>query len=103
MLSPQHNKIEEIHLTPTKKPKTSLEKTVGIVTIITAVIGTFITLATYLDTLRQNCDPAYPDLCIPKDSPDLQCSDIKERKFRVLPPDPHGFDGDKDGIGCEKN
>ena len=21
--------------------------------------------------------------------------------FKVLPPDPHGFDGDDDGIGCE--
>jgi micrococcal nuclease len=21
--------------------------------------------------------------------------------FKVLPPDPHHFDGDKDGIGCE--
>jgi micrococcal nuclease len=23
------------------------------------------------------------------------------KRFRVLPPDPHGFDGDRDGIGCE--
>ena len=103
MLSPQHNKIEEIHLTPTKKPKTSLEKTVGIVTIIGTVIGTIIAVATYVSTFPQNCDPAYPDLCIPKGSPDLQCSDITQRKFRVRPPDPHGFDSDKDGIGCEKN
>jgi hypothetical protein len=33
--------------------------------------------------------------------PDLDCADIPHRRFRVLPPDPHGFDGDKDGIGCE--
>lgn len=38
-----------------------------------------------------------------KDLPDLKCSDITQRKFRVQPPDPHGFDGDKDGIGCENN
>ncbi len=106
MLSPQHNKIEEIHLTlEQKKSKNSLEKTVGIVTIITAVIGTSIAVATYVGTnlTAQNCDPAYPDFCISKDLPDLQCSNIKERKFKVLPPDPHRFDGDGNGIGCEKN
>jgi len=26
---------------------------------------------------------------------------IPYRNFNVLPPDPHGFDGDHDGIGCE--
>jgi len=31
----------------------------------------------------------------------LDCSDIPYRNFRVLPPDPHHFDGDGDGIGCE--
>ena len=49
----------------------------------------------------QNCDPAYPDVCIPPPPPDLNCGDIPYRRFRVLPPDPHGFDGNKDGIGCE--
>lgn len=107
MLSPVGNKIEEIHLTPAKKSKKSLDKTVAIVTIIGTVIGTIIAVATYLNnnsttSLRQNCDPAYPDLCIPKDSPDLQCSNVKERNFKVLPPDPHRFDGDGNGIGCEK-
>lgn len=47
------------------------------------------------------CDPAYPDVCIPPPPPDLDCGDIKFRRFRVLPPDPHNFDGDHDGIGCE--
>jgi len=47
------------------------------------------------------CDPSYPDVCIPKSPPDLDCGDITYRRFRVLPPDPHRFDGDKDGIGCE--
>ncbi|MEM1392695.1 MAG: hypothetical protein AAGG00_05270 [Cyanobacteria bacterium P01_H01_bin.150] len=107
VLSPQYNKIEEIHLTPIKKSKNSLDKTVAIVTIIGTVIGTIVAVATYLSTnstalSRQNCDPAYPDLCISKDSPDLQCSNVKERNFKVLPPDPHRFDGDGNGIGCEK-
>lgn len=48
-----------------------------------------------------DCDPAYPDVCIPSPPPDLNCADISFRNFRVLPPDPHHFDGDGDGIGCE--
>jgi hypothetical protein len=48
------------------------------------------------------CDPSYPDVCIPPPPPDLDCSQISERNFEVLPPDPHGFDGnDNDGRGCE--
>jgi micrococcal nuclease len=47
------------------------------------------------------CDPAYPDGCIPPPPPDLDCSDISERGFRVLAPDPHHFDSNGDGIGCE--
>ena len=48
------------------------------------------------------CDPAYPEVCIPSPPPDLNCKDIKFRKFKVLPPDPHNFDSrDKDGVGCE--
>lgn len=48
-----------------------------------------------------DCDPAYPGVCIPSPPPDLDCADIPHRNFRVLPPDPHRFDGDGDGIGCE--
>ena len=49
---------------------------------------------------RAGCDPSYPDVCIPPYPPDLNCGDIPYCRFRVLPPDPHGFDGDHDGIGC---
>ena len=48
------------------------------------------------------CDPSYPTLCIPIGAPDLDCPDITARRFPVLPPDPHRFDGDHDGIGCER-
>jgi endonuclease YncB( thermonuclease family) len=46
------------------------------------------------------CDPSYPTLCLPS-SPDLDCGDIADRRFPVAPPDPHRFDGDDDGLGCE--
>ena len=48
-----------------------------------------------------DCDESYPDFCITSSPPDLDCSDISQKKFTVLQPDPHKFDGDKDGIGCE--
>jgi hypothetical protein len=50
---------------------------------------------------RANCDPSYPDFCIEPPPPILDCGEIVFINFTVLPPDPHGFDGDKDGIGCE--
>jgi len=50
---------------------------------------------------ENNCDSSYPDVCIPPWPPDLDCGDIRYANFKVLPDDPHGFDGDKDGIGCE--
>lgn len=50
---------------------------------------------------QNRCDPSYPDVCIPPPPPDLDCGEIQYRRFRVLQPDPHRFDGDNDGIGCE--
>jgi len=47
------------------------------------------------------CESSYPDFCIVSYPPDLDCADIPQKRFTVLQPDPHGFDGDKDGIGCE--
>jgi len=54
-------------------------------------------------TRDPGCDPAYPTVCIPSPPPDLDCSEIEYRNFTVLPPDPHNFDSDDDGIGCESN
>jgi endonuclease YncB( thermonuclease family) len=52
---------------------------------------------------RGNCDPSYPGVCIPPYPPDLDCADVPYTNFRVLSPDPHGFDGnDNDGVGCEE-
>ena len=50
---------------------------------------------------RGNCDPSYPGVCIPPSPPDLDCGDITYRRFQVVGADPHRFDGEGDGIGCE--
>ena len=51
-----------------------------------------------------NCHPSYPNFCIPSPPPDLDCGDIpyENWNFTVYSPDPHGFDGNDDGIGCNK-
>jgi hypothetical protein len=48
-----------------------------------------------------NCDPSYPDICIKSPPPDLNCPDIPNKNFKVIGSDPHGFDRDNDGMGCE--
>ena len=50
-----------------------------------------------------NCEPAYPDVCI-TGNPRLSCANLRPLgifHFRVIPPDPLGYDRDNDGIGCE--
>jgi len=47
------------------------------------------------------CDSAYPGVCIASPPPDLDCPQLRERRFAVIAPDPHGFDRDGDGLGCE--
>ena len=48
-----------------------------------------------------NCDPSYPTVCIRPPPPDLDCDDIRYKDFTVIGRDPHGFDGEGDGRGCE--
>jgi hypothetical protein len=48
-----------------------------------------------------DCDSSYPDVCMPPYPPDLNCLDISDDNFRVVSPDPHGFDREGDGVGCE--
>ena len=56
-------------------------------------------------TPEANCHPSYPTVCIPPPPPDLNCGDIPytdiEVRHDVADPDPHGFDGNKDGVGCQ--
>jgi hypothetical protein len=49
----------------------------------------------------KNCDPSYPTICIPPPPPDLDCSQIPHRNFKVQGSDPHHFDANRNGIGCE--
>jgi hypothetical protein len=48
-----------------------------------------------------NCDPSYPTVCIAPPPPDLDCSEIPYRNFKVIPPDDQHLDGNGNGIGCE--
>ena len=55
-----------------------------------------------------SCEPSYPDVCIPIGSADYDCQGGRgdgpnyiRGPIRVLPPDPHRLDADRDGIGCE--
>jgi micrococcal nuclease len=66
--------------------------------VFATVLGT--ACATY--SFAQSCDPSYPDVCIPPPPPDLDCADVSASNFKVVGSDPHGFDGDYDGIGCEE-
>ena len=53
---------------------------------------------------NNKCDPNYQG-CIPPYPPDLDCTDIKKMglaPIRVIGVDVHKFDGDGDGIGCDK-
>jgi hypothetical protein len=61
--------------------------------------------------ITESCDPSYPDHCIKPSDTDLDCNwdgnvkddEIPNKDFPVGKSDPHGFDKDNDGIGCENN
>jgi hypothetical protein len=49
-----------------------------------------------------DCDPNYVGTCVPRVDFDLDCADIAA-PVQVVGVDVHGFDRDRDGIGCESN
>jgi hypothetical protein len=57
--------------------------------------------ATYNPSTKPSCDESYPSVCIALYPPDLDCEDIVYSNFMVVGNDPHGFDIDNNGIGCE--
>jgi micrococcal nuclease len=79
---------------PTRRPTWTLEPTFTTIPTIEPVIVQPTNIST-------GCNPAYPDVCITHDQ---NCTELKAKgiyNFRVLAPDPYGFDRDNDGIGCE--
>ena len=54
-----------------------------------------------LASTDENCDPSYPEVCIAPPPPDLNCDDVPYNNIQVVGSDPHGFDREGDGIGCE--
>ncbi|MCH9815386.1 MAG: thermonuclease family protein [Actinomycetia bacterium] len=48
----------------------------------------------------QKCDPNYGGVCVPLSDTDLDCGDLTGA-VTIKGSDPHGFDGDGDGRGCE--
>ncbi len=91
--------------TRTPRPTSTLRPTTTPLPTATATAtNTATATATRTPTVtntRNPCDPSYPDVCIPSPPPDLNCTDIEYRNFRVILDDPHRFDIDFDGIGCE--
>lgn len=57
-------------------------------------------------TDRSMCDPSYPTLCIPPGVGDIYDCDSPiiggQTYFTVYSPDPQRFDGNNNGVGCEK-
>jgi micrococcal nuclease len=47
------------------------------------------------------CDPNYTGACVPPFPPDVDCADIG-RPVTVVGADPHNFDADGNGRGCER-
>lgn len=65
------------------------------------VIDYWLLLAGAQSSNPSYCSPCYPTLCIPPPPPDLNCGNIPYSSFPVVGCDPHRFDSDFDGIGCE--
>jgi hypothetical protein len=38
-----------------------------------------------------DCDSSYLNACISSSPPNLNCKDLSDKNFEVLPPDPHGW------------
>jgi hypothetical protein len=93
-----------ITTTTTVPPTTTIATTTTVAPTTTLAPTTTATTTTTVaptTTAAANCDSSYPDFCIPPKPPHLNCPDIGSKNFTVLQPDPHGFDRDKDGVGCE--
>ena len=52
-------------------------------------------------TSQGDCDASYPDVCIAPPPPHLNCGDVPYNDIKVVGNDPHRFDREGDGLGCE--
>jgi len=59
------------------------------VIILTAILAPTLSV----NSQTENCSPSYPGVCIAPAPPDLDCKDVPHRRFQVLSPDRHRFDG----------
>ncbi len=92
--------------TSTTTSTTTAASTTTSTTAPTTTSTTSTTNTSTTTTTGSGCAASYPDCCIPPPPPDLNCADVAPHKnFTVLwnvpDPDPHHFDANKDGIGCE--
>lgn len=55
-----------------------------------------------VQSAKRSCDLSYPTVCIAPFPPDLDCDEIGYVNFAVENGDPHGFDRDRNGSGCER-
>jgi Flp pilus assembly pilin Flp len=92
---------------------------VGLVAI-GLIIAVFVLRGSLTDSLRGSgnqaggtfepptaqCDASYTGACIPSAPPDLNCDDLEALGVTEVAlagkDDPHGFDADGDGIGCNE-
>lgn len=79
-----------------------------VITVIFLITGLFVVsgsttfhLNNVVASSDENCDPSYPDVCIAPPPPDLNCDDVPYNDIKVVGSDPHGFDREGDGVGCE--
>jgi len=74
---------------------------IAAIIVIAAIAASIPDIPPDTETEQISCDPSYPGFCIPTFPPDLECEDISYSHFRVKGDDPHGFDPDNNGVGCE--
>ena len=85
----------------TTSPATTTTRATTTTTTVVVTTTTIAVVVTTTTAVQANCHASYPDFCIPGPPPDLDCGDIGAKNFTVLSPDPHRFDGNNDGVGCE--
>lgn len=64
-------------------------------------VGRLIRLVLAAPEPAGGCDPSYPNVCMAPPPPYLNCDDVPYNNITVVGSDPHGFDGEGDGVGCE--